>query len=150
MGNRRGSTRNANAKSKCVLLRVALCGSGLDLTCTPCRLAAEGRSGSPLVPSENGYLSDDGKTKAKGKSKAKRTGMDTFVGNISCPKFYIILDEAEFNLGTKRVRITTYWSCTNAYPYPRPVLRQYLPPRNQRKPKALVCTHSHVSCCYLN
>ncbi|KAK7694382.1 hypothetical protein QCA50_001568 [Cerrena zonata] len=63
MGNRRGSARNANAKSK---------------------LAAEGRSASPLVPSENGYLSDDARIKGKGRSKAKRT------------------DEAEFNVGTKR------------------------------------------------
>ena len=38
------------------------------------RLAAEGRPGSPLVGHENGYISDDNKTKGKSKSKAKRTG----------------------------------------------------------------------------
>ncbi|CAL1696473.1 unnamed protein product [Somion occarium] len=66
MGNRRGAARSATTKNK---------------------LAADvGRSASPYIASENGYVSDEAKNgvKGKGKSKAKRT------------------DEAEFNLGKKR------------------------------------------------
>ncbi|CCM02185.1 uncharacterized protein FIBRA_04264 [Fibroporia radiculosa] len=65
---RRGATRNATTKTKLV--------------------TDTGRSASPYVGSENGNMSDDGKTtsssKGKGKSKAKRK------------------DDAEFNLHRKR------------------------------------------------
>ncbi len=75
-GTRRGAPRNANAKLKYVVIYAFL----QELTLIPLvffRLAPEaGRSASPYLPSENGHLSDDGKgaNKAKGKSKAKRTG----------------------------------------------------------------------------
>lgn len=50
------------------------------LTISSSRLASEaGRSASPYMVSELGHLSDDGKAtnKAKGKSKAKRSGEHT-------------------------------------------------------------------------
>lgn len=81
-GTRRGAARSATAKSKYVFSASLLSGSVLLLFYLLWkRLATSeaGRSASPHIASENGHLSDDGKAtnKAKGKSKAKRTGAET-------------------------------------------------------------------------
>ncbi|KAH9947660.1 hypothetical protein B0H21DRAFT_737467 [Amylocystis lapponica] len=80
------SNRYAPHLSNCMGLSSSRRGAARSAT-TKTKLAAEaGRSTSPYLGSENGNISDDGKTtvKGKGKSRAKRT------------------DEAEFSLNRKR------------------------------------------------
>ena len=73
-GSRRGTARNSN-KNRCVLCRRRVLGAWLRVANS--RLPSEaGRSDSPYLASENGHVSDEGKSpsKSKAKSKAKRDG----------------------------------------------------------------------------
>ena len=75
-GSRRGAARNSN-KNRCVHSDAFNASRSFVADSTSSRLPSEaGRSDSPYLVSENGHISDDGKSpsKNKSKSKAKRDG----------------------------------------------------------------------------